>query len=192
MELSKQSTAVAGETLTRREMVVLAYLAANKTNREIAEQESLSLGTVKWYVNQILGKLGAADRQEAVRQARELGLLAEPVAKPLSNLPIQLTSLIGREKEITQVLGLVSANRLVTITGAGGSGKTRLGLEAARQALPSFIDGVWMVDLASQENPEMVALEIVAALGLKGQNNLPAAADAGRAAQEQKTAHPAR
>jgi predicted ATPase/DNA-binding SARP family transcriptional activator len=66
-----------------------------------------------------------------------------------SNLPRPLTSFIGREKEIQQVVGLVSRARLVTITGAGGVGKTRLAIQAAEVLAPQFRDSAWWVELAS-------------------------------------------
>ncbi len=66
-----------------------------------------------------------------------------------SNLPRPLTSFIGREKEIQQVLSLVSQSRLVTITGPGGVGKTRLAIQAAEALKPDFPDGVWWVELAA-------------------------------------------
>jgi ATP/maltotriose-dependent transcriptional regulator MalT len=66
-----------------------------------------------------------------------------------SNLPKPLTSFIGREKEIQQVEELVSNARLVTITGPGGVGKTRLAIQAVSGLAPQFRDGVWWVELAS-------------------------------------------
>ena len=66
-----------------------------------------------------------------------------------SNLPRPLTSFIGREKEIQQVERLVSGARLVTITGSGGVGKTRLAIQLADELVPLFHDGVWWVELAS-------------------------------------------
>src|SRR5258706_14716421 len=65
------------------------------------------------------------------------------------NLPYQLTSFVGREQEIAQITDLVTANRLVTLTGAGGAGKTRLARQVAAQLLDAFPDGVWLMELAA-------------------------------------------
>ena len=64
------------------------------------------------------------------------------------DLQIQLISFIGREREIGQVKGFLSRTRLLTLTGAGGVGKTRLAFRVAAHALEDFFDGVWVVDLA--------------------------------------------
>src|SRR5882724_6900410 len=85
------------------------------------------------------------------------------------NLPYQLTSFIGREQEIAQLEELVTTNRLVTLTGAGGAGKTRLALEVAAQAVESFPDGVWLVELAALLDPGLVPHAVAQALEVKEQ-----------------------
>jgi predicted ATPase/DNA-binding SARP family transcriptional activator len=82
-----------------------------------------------------------------------------------TNLPLQPTPLVGRERELAEVLELVVAHRLVTLTGAGGSGKTRLALQAAAELLDDFPDGVWFVSLAPLTDPELVEPSIAQALG---------------------------
>jgi predicted ATPase/class 3 adenylate cyclase len=72
------------------------------------------------------------------------------------NLPVQLTSLVGREKDLETVVHLIGDHRLVTLTGAGGSGKTRLALQIAADLLESFPDGAWFVDLAPLHEPDLV------------------------------------
>ena len=84
-----------------------------------------------------------------------------------TNLPAPTSDLIGRDGEIREVIGLVTDHRFVTLTGAGGIGKTRLGLEVARQLLPQFVDGVWIAELASLSNPQLVSVTVAAAFGLK-------------------------
>jgi non-specific serine/threonine protein kinase len=91
---------------------------------------------------------------------------AKRASRPKHNLPYQLTSFIGREQEIAQLMELVAANRLVTLTGAGGAGKTRLALEVAAQAVESFPDGAWLVELASLSDPGLVLPTLARALGL--------------------------
>ena len=83
-----------------------------------------------------------------------------------NNLPRQLTSFIGREREMAKVSELLGSTRLLTLTGSGGCGKTRLALQVARSAEKGYRDGVCMVQLASLENPQLVPRAVAAALGL--------------------------
>jgi predicted ATPase/DNA-binding CsgD family transcriptional regulator len=85
----------------------------------------------------------------------------------LTNLPVQLTSFIGREREMADIKSLLGGARLVTLTGAGGSGKTRLALQTARELNETFVGGVWMVDLVPLHEPELVQQLVVLALGLR-------------------------
>src|SRR6202041_490849 len=71
-------------------------------------------------------------------------------------LPAQLTSFVGRESELAQLRELLGENRLVTLTGAGGVGKTRLAVQIAAQLTSDFADGVWYVDLAPITDPDIV------------------------------------
>ena len=87
------------------------------------------------------------------------------------NLPAPLTSFVGREGEIEAVTAQVRANRLVTLTGAGGIGKTRLALEMAGRTLDMFEDGVWWVSLAPVADPALVPQIVVGALKLAEQPN---------------------
>jgi hypothetical protein len=70
-----------------------------------------------------------------------------------NNLPLQLTSFVGRGREIAEAGRLLDTNRLLTLTGPGGSGKTRLALAVASEAIDRFEDGVWLVELASFPRP---------------------------------------
>src|SRR4029453_18394526 len=92
-----------------------------------------------------------------------------PPIKSLSthpnNLPQQLTSFVGREKEIAEVEALLAKNRLLTLTGSGGSGKTRLGLQVAAESLAQFPDGAWFVELAPLSDPGLVPQTGAAVLG---------------------------
>jgi predicted ATPase/class 3 adenylate cyclase len=82
------------------------------------------------------------------------------------NLPLMLTTFVGREKEIADLAHLVSVARLVTLTGPGGSGKTRLAIESAKELLHEFEDGVHFIDLASVEDPHSVLFTITQNLGV--------------------------
>ena len=85
------------------------------------------------------------------------------------NLPAQLTSFVGRAGQIDEVRALLLDNRLVTLTGAGGAGKTRLAVEVAGQLAEEFEDGVWWVDLAPVADPVVVPITVARTLGLPDQ-----------------------
>ena len=85
------------------------------------------------------------------------------------HLPVQLTSFVGRDAELTQLRELLGEHRLVTLTGAGGVGKTRLAIQIAAQIAGRFADGVWYVDLAPLTAPELVPIAVARALELPDQ-----------------------
>ena len=98
---------------------------------------------------------------------------ANRASKSKHNLPYQLTSFVGREQEIAQLEELVTANRLVTLTGAGGAGKTRLAIEVASRLVDAFPDGVWLVELAALSDPRLVPQAVAQALEVKEQPARP-------------------
>jgi non-specific serine/threonine protein kinase len=90
-----------------------------------------------------------------------------PAMQPrVTNLPVPLTSFIGRESEIAQIEPLVLTSRLLTLTGSGGSGKTRLALEVANRLVNEFADGVWQVELAPLSDPALVPQAVAQVLGV--------------------------
>lgn len=89
------------------------------------------------------------------------------------NLPIQLTSFVGREKEIREIRGLLGRTRLLTLTGAGGAGKTRLSLQVAADLGESYAKGVWFIELAPLSDPALVAGTVAATLGVREQPGQP-------------------
>jgi predicted ATPase/class 3 adenylate cyclase len=91
-----------------------------------------------------------------------------------SNLPLQVSSFIGRDRELSEVRARVESSRLVTLTGAGGCGKTRLGLQLAAELLDGSGDGVWLVELAAISDESAVAPAISGALGIAAQPGRPA------------------
>ncbi|MBV8264107.1 MAG: AAA family ATPase [Candidatus Eremiobacteraeota bacterium] len=100
-----------------------------------------------------------------------------PKLKSLSvlnnNLPQQLTSLVGRDREITEIRALVDKHRLVTLSGSGGVGKTRCALQAGAEALDGFSDGVWFADLAPLTDASLIANVIAEAFELQEQPDQP-------------------
>jgi len=91
----------------------------------------------------------------------------------LNNLPAQASSFIGREAELAEVHRLIDAARLVTLTGPGGSGKTRLGLQAAAGLLDGSGDGVWFADLAPLQDADLVAVTVAKVLGVSEEPGRP-------------------
>jgi predicted ATPase len=97
-----------------------------------------------------------------------------PTPEPApNNLPLQLTSFVGREREVADIERLLSGSRLLTLTGAGGSGKTRLALAVANDLVESFEDGVWWVELASLSDPDLVAQAVAQVLGVREAQERP-------------------
>ncbi len=143
------------EPLTRREMDILQAMAEGLSNAEIARRLVLSPGTVKWYVKQLYGKLGAHSREEALRQAQALGLAAAPAAAvppqgadqpacPLINpLPLDVSDrYVGNLEKLERLASLLrQPARLVGIYGRAGAGKTALACKALadlRQGAPGL------------------------------------------------------
>ncbi len=89
-----------------------------------------------------------------------------------NNLPIQLTSFVGREDDIDAVVSVLSDTRLLTVTGVGGSGKTRLALQAAAEVLSDYPGGVWLVELADVVDPNLVPAAVAAELGVTERQGL--------------------
>lgn len=92
--------------------------------------------------------------------------LASPASRP-HNLPAHLTEVIGREEETAAVLRLLERQRLVTLTGAGGCGKTRLAVEVAAESLDDHGDGVWWIDLAPLSDPSLVVAVVATAISVQ-------------------------
>jgi predicted ATPase/class 3 adenylate cyclase len=111
-------------------------------------------------------------RPEHVFQINHPNLPSEfPPIKSLDsfphNIPIQLTSFVGREKEIDEITELLKTSRLVTLTGSGGTGKTRLSIEVGAQELESFSNGVWLIELAPLSDESQIIPALAQAFGLQ-------------------------
>jgi len=117
-------------------------------------------------------------RPEQVYQLQHPRLPGDfPPIKSLSthpnNLPQQVTSFVGREKEMAELEALLGKTRLLTLTGAGGAGKTRLSLQMAAAALEQFPDGAWLIELAARTDPALVPQTVATALGLREEPGKP-------------------
>src|SRR5688572_30990115 len=127
----------------------------------------------------LLEKLGIPEpeRTQWVRFARGLASYPNHPADPSlsreqsTNLPIFLTSFIGREKEIERIQHRLTQHRLVTLIGAGGIGKTRLSQRVASQLIEEYTNGVWLVELASLSDPSLVPQTVAALFGIQQGTN---------------------
>lgn len=121
-----------------------------------------------------------AEPSEETRRAYEFALKTQPSAEPLSepkartsNLPIPVTSFVGRRQEVADIKQLIAKNRLVTLTGAGGSGKTRLAIRVATDLRDDFLDGAWWVTLVALNDPTLVPQAVANAMAIREVPNQP-------------------
>jgi predicted ATPase/class 3 adenylate cyclase len=117
-------------------------------------------------------RLKDLQQPERVFELRHPGLHADfPPLRSLDalahNLPLQATSFIGRDREIAELRRLIRERRLLTLTGPGGSGKTRLALQLAAEVVDDFRDGVWLVELESLSDPSLVPQAVASHLGVR-------------------------
>ncbi|CAN5327349.1 BTAD domain-containing putative transcriptional regulator [soil metagenome] len=113
----------------------------------------------------LIDQIRAGDSAELVRHDVPPGDSVHP--QSLHNLPAPMSSFIGREREAAEVRALLGAARLLTLTGSGGCGKSRLALEVAGTVLDDYADGVWLVELAALTDPELVSQAIATALDIR-------------------------
>jgi len=107
--------------------------------------------------------------------SRSEAAASEPIieAAPRHNLPLQLTHFIGRERELADLKQAVLTQRLVTLLGPGGAGKTRLSLQAANDSLDVFEDGVWFIELAPINDAALIAQTVAEALSIREEPGRP-------------------
>lgn len=148
---------------------------ARRPSRQLAEKLAEVLG---------VGELERAAFVQAARAERAVDLLAvdaqpreqPPRQPPRNNLPAQLTTLLGREQQVASTCALLrraNVRLLVTLSGPGGIGKTRLSLQVAAELLDAFSDGVYFVDLAPIREPALVISQIATTLGVKEAGSQP-------------------
>jgi predicted ATPase/DNA-binding winged helix-turn-helix (wHTH) protein len=159
-----------GDLVTKEELLARAWpgIVVEESNIQVqisALRKALGkdrnlIVTVPLRGYRFTGEVRELSETDSARSAAEAPL-------PPTNLPAAMSDFIGREAELATVHELLQHNRLVTLVGTGGIGKTRLALEAAREALGDFPEGVWLAELAPLTDPELVASAMHAALGLQ-------------------------
>jgi predicted ATPase/DNA-binding winged helix-turn-helix (wHTH) protein len=165
-----------GEVVGKRELVARVWsdrvVDENNLQSQIAAlraafgAERDLIRTVSGRGYQFTGEVRVPSGSPVERVA--VGVAALPAGTlPPTNLPAPVSELIGRDAEVAEVLNLIGAHRLVSLTGTGGIGKTQLALAAARQILPNFADGVWLAEFSPLTDPGLVPATVAAAVGLE-------------------------
>jgi len=149
-------------------------LVSEATRAVVADSDLVGSGFLDLGTHRLKG----LDRAERVWQLThddlELGFPAlQSIDTAPTNLPTELSSLVGREQQVSLLRSELSHQRLITLTGSGGCGKTRLAFRTATEELAGFPDGVWCVELASVGNPDQVTAEIAGVLGLREEFGRP-------------------
>jgi predicted ATPase/transcriptional regulator with XRE-family HTH domain len=164
----------------RARISVDAISALERGTRRSPQRETLALlaGALKLTGEQRRAFEAAAARPGLPRPRQGQGAVGESPAldvkpAPPNNLPTAVSSFIGRQAELAQVVSLVRDHRLVTITGAGGIGKTRTALEVGTALSNIAEGGVWLVELAPLRDPSMVTAAIASTLGMQESANRP-------------------
>ncbi len=153
----------------RRQQALAQYQQLRQTLRREYEADP-DPETRRLFQDILAGRVDPIAATEAPAESRPPGARrgpAKPGAVPRHNLPVQLTSFVGRERELRELRGRLDRTRLLTLTGPGGAGKTRLALEVAAERLHDYEDGVWLVELAALADPGLVAHETAAVLDLQ-------------------------
>jgi non-specific serine/threonine protein kinase len=159
---------------TRRQREVAELVARGMTNRQIAQTLFISERTAEGHVQQLFNLLGVSSRTQLATWWVEQQAGGESAGdgngergarhRSRTNLPMPLTSFLGRERQLAELPDLQARYRVVTLVGVGGGGKTRLALELGPRLLDRHPDGVWLVELAGIADGRLVPQAVTAAL----------------------------
>ena len=164
--------------LTLRELQVARLVREGLTDRQVAEKLFITRRTAEWHLKQIFNKLGVNSRSQVaawVAHDQAVGSTGQSPDEHRQNLPLQLTTFVGRRKQLDKVQRLLDTKRLVTLTAVGGAGKTRLALEVARRVQDSYPDGTWFVDLTEVKDGHLISRAFGSALGVHERPRQPMA-----------------
>jgi predicted ATPase/class 3 adenylate cyclase/DNA-binding CsgD family transcriptional regulator len=164
--------------VTRKEAEVLEALGEHLTNAEIASRLFVSERTVESHVSSLLRKFGVANRHELARAAQSRSGLAAshgpepPAGSDRDRFPTAVTPLVDREVELAKISDLLAGHRLVTLVGAGGTGKTRLATHLASQRPESASGDSWYAEFAAVSGDGDIAEVLSAALGVRANTHV--------------------
>lgn len=187
------------QLLAERREIVVAVEALQRAIRTEPALEEAHAGLMRLYARQGQRQQALRQYQHLCQALGDLGLDPDATSRQLyqdihagrvptgsgagnpvvttsgqqHNLPAPLTSFVGREKEAGEIRRLLRMGRLLTILGPGGVGKTRLALQVAREVVADHRDGVWMIDLASVDTPNLVIHGVARILGIAEQHGRP-------------------
>jgi non-specific serine/threonine protein kinase len=164
--------------LTPREMQVAHLVRDGLTDREIAERLFITSRTAEWHLKQIFNKLGFNSRAQVaawVAHDQAVDSKAGSSGEYRHNLPLQLTTFVGRVTELAEIRHLLATKRLVTLTATAGAGKTRLAIEVAGGTFGAYADGTWLVDLTPIRDGELVPRAFASALRVQERPRQPLA-----------------
>ena len=170
----------AEQEVTRKEAEVLDALCEHLTNAEIASRLYVSERTVESHISSLLRKFQVANRHELARAAeaqRSFGSSAEPVLPAGSErerFPTAVTPLVDRESELSRISSLLDGHSLVTLVGAGGTGKTRLATHLAAKAMETGLGDSWCAELAAVNASGDIAEVLLGALGVRASTGVDA------------------
>jgi predicted ATPase/DNA-binding CsgD family transcriptional regulator len=156
-----------GTELTAREVEVLALIARHLTNAQIADSLVISQRTVESHVSAMLRKLQLSDRRSLARHAEAFPRGSVPSGR--RGLPVPVTPFIGRVAERAALAAALGGSRMVTATGPGGVGKTRLALSVAAESGAERRDGVWFADLVRVTDSAAVTAVVAETVGVPEQ-----------------------
>ena len=140
-----------------------------------AERQADALAAYRRARDLLASELGLEPGEELRRLEQAVLRQQVPAAPPPArhNLPAPLTSFVGREQDLTRLERLLGEARLVTLAGTGGTGKTRLALEAGARVVGRFPGGVWLAELAGIADPGLVGAQVMGALGVRQAGDVP-------------------
>ena len=169
-EVTGELEGLVGEYPVRERLWRLLVLALYR-----AERQADALAAYRRARELLATELGLEPGEDLRRLEQAVLRQDVPAAPPPArhNLPAPLTSFVGREQDLDRVEQLLGQARLVTLTGTGGTGKTRLALEAGARVVGRFPDGVWLAELAGITDPALVAVQVMAALGVRQAGDVP-------------------